>query len=462
MAERHPDTEQWSRLIAGEVQSREATRLAWHLRHCEACQQGVAALADGERLLSSLLGSEPAPEVPAAAEAPEYDDIITRTYDALLRREADLERDRSLAPLLFEDLMRHPLGRQKVLVLNTTRYRSWGLIEMLLARTASAWFEAPVEALEHAEVALLLAESLDSLDYGEGLLNDLMARCWVYLGNSRRIASDFRGAEEAFAKADALLAIGTDDPLERGNFLRIHASLLRDQRRWAECRATLEKAVAIYQKVGDPHLAGKTLLSFAALQVEEGEADELVATLREAQSLIEPGREPHLEFGIQYNLITALVNAERFIEARTVLAKSRDLLTRQATDSDRRRLLWLQGVVARGLGQLESAEAYLLRAREQYAGLGLSADAALVSLDLAMVFLQQGKSAEVRRIAQEVLPIFQTLEIEREALAAVLIFREAADAERLTLGILREVSRRLAGAREQGISEERRESLGSQ
>ncbi len=462
MAERHPDLELWSRLIAGDVQGREAARLAWHLRGCEGCQESVAALPDGEKILSSVLGSQPVSEIPAAPETPEYDDIITRTYDALLRREADLERDRSRAPLLFEELMRHPLGRQKVLVLNTTRYRSWGLIEMLLARSATAWFEAPVDACDHAEVALLLAKSLDPADYGEGLLNDLMARCWVHLGNSRRICSNLREAEEAFARADALLATGTDDPLERANFLRIHASLLRDQRRWAECRATLEKAVAIYHKVGDPHLAGKTLLSFAALQLEQGEADELVATLREAQSLIEPGREPHLEFGIQYNLIRALVNAERFIEARSVLAKNRDLLARQATDSDHRRLLWLQGVIARGLGQLGPAEAYLLRAREQYAALGLSADAALVSLDLAMVFLQQGKSAEVKRLAQESLPIFQSLEIEREALAAVLIFREAAEAERLTLGILREVSRRLADNREPGTSEERRESLGSQ
>jgi hypothetical protein len=53
----------------------------------------------------------------------------------------------------------------------------------------------------------------------------------------------------------------------------------------------------------------------------------------------------------------------------------------------------------------------------------------------------------VKRLAEEMIPIFQAADVHREALAALLLFQEAARHETLTLKLAREVARYLKAAR---------------
>jgi hypothetical protein len=56
----------------------------------------------------------------------------------------------------------------------------------------------------------------------------------------------------------------------------------------------------------------------------------------------------------------------------------------------------------------------------------------MVSLDLALVYMKQGRVSDVRKIAEEMHPVFESQEVHREALAALLLFQQAAREERLT------------------------------
>jgi hypothetical protein len=57
-------------------------------------------------------------------------------------------------------------------------------------------------------------------------------------------------------------------------------------------------------------------------------------------------------------------------------------------------------------------------------------DAALVTLDLAALYFQLGRHADLRRVAEEMLPTFSSLALHREALAALAFLRTALEAER--------------------------------
>ena len=74
-------------------------------------------------------------------------------------------------------------------------------------------------------------------------------------------------------------------------------------------------------------------------------------------------------------------------------------------------------------------------------------DAAQVSLDLAALYLRQGRSEETRLLATELIPIFQSRDIYREALAAVIVFQQAAAMEQLTAGLVEEIAAYLEKAR---------------
>jgi hypothetical protein len=66
---------------------------------------------------------------------------------------------------------------------------------------------------------------------------------------------------------------------------------------------------------------------------------------------------------------------------------------------------------------------------------------------LAALHAEQGKTAEVRELAREMVKIFKAQEIYREALAAALLFRRAAVRERATPRLAREIAAFLEKAR---------------
>jgi hypothetical protein len=71
----------------------------------------------------------------------------------------------------------------------------------------------------------------------------------------------------------------------------------------------------------------------------------------------------------------------------------------------------------------------------------------LVSLELSRLYATQGRTEEVKSLARHMVPIFQSQEIHREALAALLIFREAAEKERVTAEFARDILLYLRKAR---------------
>jgi hypothetical protein len=79
-------------------------------------------------------------------------------------------------------------------------------------------------------------------------------------------------------------------------------------------------------------------------------------------------------------------------------------------------------------------------AHKKFLADGNAFDAALAALDLVISYLEQGKTAEVRPLADEMVIVFRDLGVSREALAALLLFQEAARRETATADLAREIA----------------------
>jgi hypothetical protein len=99
------------------------------------------------------------------------------------------------------------------------------------------------------------------------------------------------------------------------------------------------------------------------------------------------------------------------------------------------------------LGKREEAVALFQQVRSGFNSRGLSYDTALVSLELAAIYLEQGCTAEVRSLAQEVVRIFQAQQVHREALAGIKLFQEAAEKSTASVELVRRVLHDLYRAR---------------
>jgi tetratricopeptide (TPR) repeat protein len=235
--------------------------------------------------------------------------------------------------------------------------------------------------------------------------------------------------------------------------LDLKAPLRTAQRRFAEALELLDAAVGLFLhgEHRDPHLAGRSLISKAFLLTEMGDTDSAFQALKKADGLINPDREPRLRLCIHHNLADNLSKAGRHREAAALLPALKALAATHGSAQDWLRLDWVEGRVAAGLGDYEQARLLLGQVRQTFLDDGNAFEAALAALDLAVSLLKEGKNTEVQKLADEMVTVFRAAEVPREALAAALLFQEAARHETATAALAQEVAASLNRAR--GVEE---------
>lgn len=411
-----------------------------HLAECRRCRERILFLVDRTTASPRTEGMADILPWPTALDVVNYGPAIEAAERSLRVHAHALAIERAEAPRRVVELLEHPPERREMLMRNHPRFQTWGLLEKVIERVREETFETPREAMDLARLALALADCLDTDYYGLERIEDLRGRTCGYLGNARRVASDHPGAGEAFDKALRHLRKGTGDPLERALLLDLKSSLLRDQRRFNDATHLLMRALRVYRDVGETHRAGRILVKLSTLHEHAGTPERAIPLLHEALSLIDTGREPRLLLNAQHNLITTLAEAGRFMEAHGLFMQARPVYARfpDAWTQNRRR--WVEGKITYGLGQAREAEAHLTAARQGFLAEDAAFDTALVSLDLASLYAAQGRTAELRETAEEVLAIFAANQIHREALAALSYLCQAAAAEQASLEVVARVA----------------------
>jgi len=79
----------------------------------------------------------------------------------------------------------------------------------------------------------------------------------------------------------------------------------------------------------------------------------------------------------------------------------------------------------------------LSRARAELAAVPLRYDEALVSMELAGLYLEQGRTADVKELVLEMEPVFRDQGVHEEAQKALALFRRAVEMETVTLELVR-------------------------
>ncbi|HEV8577791.1 MAG TPA: hypothetical protein VGX68_01815 [Thermoanaerobaculia bacterium] len=437
MLDRHPDNELLERFLCGDLTEEGSRALQRHLSLCAGCE---------ERLIALL------PEPAGSCDGLEDDEDLLRRLLADRRGEISsrvqrLTAERTAAAALWRELEPFEPVRRRSLVAGNFRFQSWGFFELLIERSYQAVLEDAREAEELLRLALDVAEQLDPGEHGPEAVAAAKARAWTHLGNTLRVLSEFRLAETAFQTAELHLARSWLDPLDEALLLEFKAPLRRAQRRFGEALELIEDAIAIYRQVNEPHLQGRAWMVKGLTLRYQGDVEAAASCFRTALSLLDGLQEPRLLALCEGNLIGCLQDTGRSAEAAALMPEAWRRMNEAGKRTDRLRLRWTEGKVAASLGRPAEAEAAFLEVRQAFLADSLGFDAALISLDLATLYLQDGRSEETKRLAAEILPVFQSREVYREAAAALIVFQRAAEMEQLTLGLVDEVAAYLREAR---------------
>lgn len=305
-----------------------------------------------------------------------------------------------------------------------------------------SWKQRLVDPDSSEAFARLSLEVLDSVQSGmPRLLEDFRARAWASIGNARRIQSDFQDAEEALKRAQVHLRSGSRDPLEEALVEHCFGRLQQDQRRFREAIPRLQRAARRYQQVGDLQSQLHVLITLGCTYRESGEPGKGLEILRRAEKL-QPEGHPSLVY-VRHNQIDCLIDLSRFQEAANLLDESRPLYTLASEPLLRLRLPWIEGRIAMHTHRLDEAEHLFQEVRQGFVKHSIAFDAAQVSLELAEIYVQQGRNQELKELAEEMVTVFRSRNVERETLAALLMLQHAAAADRASLSVIRDIAARL-------------------
>lgn len=272
------------------------------------------------------------------------------------------------------------------------------------------------------------------------MIRDLQARAQGELANAFRTSGDPVRAEAALMRAFDRRSEGSGDPLLLARLAELAASISCSRRNFPEAFRLLDLARALYIRYGDAHDAGRMLVLKGLYFGRANEPERALEFLASALATIDVQRDPRLVFQTLHNLLLFRVELGCFQEAQAQLSTMRRLYERYAGRIDQVKLTWVEGRIAAGLGRMRKAEEFYLRAREEFDAIGLGYRAALISLDLAGLRLEQGRTAEVRRLVEDMVATFRAVGVGREAIAALLMLREAALQDRTSMELLRSVA----------------------
>jgi tetratricopeptide (TPR) repeat protein len=326
------------------------------------------------------------------------------------------------------------------LVETSRDFQHRGLAELLCHESADAASDRADRALALARLACRVAE----LAPGVGLEKDrLVGYTRLYMSNAVRVSGDLPGAREEFLRGFRLWEAGAGSlcALAEWRVLDLEASLLRDEREFDAALRLLDQALEMA-----PEHAGRLLLSLAFVLEQKGEGEQAIAELRRAKPLIAREREPRHFLILRFNLATSLCLLDQCEEAEGMLPEIQALAVDLNLELHNLRVRWLTGRVAAGRGRLEEADAALDEVRKEFTTRKSAWDSSLVTLELALVRLRQNRTAEVKHLAEELIWVFTAQRIHQEALAALTLFREAAERDAATVDLTDKIVRYLRKA----------------
>jgi len=409
-------------------------------------RQVVAHLMAGcvqcRRVIEPLAVAMFRPGSPAAATADDavYAGPVAAALATARARMKSLEHERKEARIKMTRLLcGGPLDGDS-LYADEPGFWTWGLCEALLETSWDLRESDPAGMLRLAELAVEAAERLQPEACGAATLSDLRAQAWAGLANACRVSDRLPLAETAMARATAARREGTGSPLLRARLAELSASLHCDRRQFPAAFGLLDLAYRLYRRHGDLHDAGRALITKGLHTGYTGDPEEGIRLITRGLRRVERARDPRLVFQGLHNVLLFRVELGEFRVARRQLWEMRPLYSRHADRIAQIKLRWIEGKICVGLGDFDHAERALRQAKEAFEGEGLIYDGAIVSFDLASVWLRQGKTSEVHRLAGEMLDTFRARSIAREALASLLMLRDAAGRNEATLDLIERVA----------------------
>lgn len=423
------------------------------LSSCPHCREEWERLQESRPEVRALLSRVEAPRRPAAPEdpAPERARYATAFSAAARQLEEDaraLRKDRRRARRQLRLLLDTPPDERHDRIFSArTRFRSRAFAEILLQEARQQVRNAPGEAENLASLVPVVLHWTPGA-HGTPWAAALEAQSRAHVANALRVTGDLPTADRHFAELRRdLAATPIEDAEANAEIASLEASLRIDQRRFKEAGELLDLAKLLYEHADLDVGQARVLIQRANVYRHLSDPSAALDCLNQASSILEVDEQAFLYLCAITSQALCLTALDRHQEAWELLEANMGAYENSDEPWVPVSLRDLQGRILTGLGRYAEAEESYISCCEGALILGRHYDAALACLDLAEVYLQQGRSSEVTEMAAGLVSAFRARNVSREALAALIMLQQAASEERVTHQVLKGIRRRVLKAR---------------
>jgi tetratricopeptide (TPR) repeat protein len=405
------------------------------------------ALVEGKHPASH----QPEQDMDQVSRALDDERSFTELVQAALSRTSRVAEERTAAPVLLAELLALPTVERETAVVVDPRYQTYALASYTLDRCEKAVTYDPALARDLARLARVIAMQADPLTCGgSAALADLEAYALALEGNALRVTGDLREGFGTFMEARQVQERGGADPDLGARVDWLEASLRRDLRQFGAALHLLDRAGKVFRALKDSNQMARTIINRANVYIVQGDFAQAATTL---EGVLDFSCEPNLALVARHNLIDILAKSGRAVEASRLFEDSRDLYLQFTDPLTTARRLWVEGIIARELGEdLELAETRLTQAIDRLTTSGYGLDAAVAGLDLVTVYAARGESAKVLGTASHLVQLFEARNVQPEALAALTMVYRAAQKESVSLALIAQVTELVRASQVMGRS----------
>lgn len=429
--------EVWQALEEGRVSAEEVDQMVLDhlLGLCSTCEREFRAFERGQR-------------------RSRYDELFARTLDWAAARETETVARANRAKSDLQTLLATPEDRRLERICRArTRFGGVHLADRLLEKSWECLPANPQGALHWATLAEAVVERCR-----EPHALEARVLSQAYRANALRILTRFDEAWRGFNLARYYLS-REGAPNEQGEVevvtdLAIYAKVdwlegafFRTIRDFTQAEFLLSRAALFFGLLDEGELQTKVLVTLGELHRVRGDVDEAIRTIGIVLERIDSAEQPVLYFNCRFNYALYLTDAELYGMAQEEAEKLAELAPHYADEPLRIRLLVLDGRIAFGLGDYFAAERAFSAARARLIEAGNGLDAAIASVELALLYRATNRYGDLQRISAEMGLIFGAADLHSEAAAALILFQEAVREESVSAAFLQELRLYLEHAR---------------
>jgi len=384
---RSPET--WQRGVRGELPAHQVRELVAHLRAC--CP---AAFPDADPSTAEDAGHPPIP----------------------------VEQD--VAEQLWTLLSHLTYGAQREVV-QLYAFASRAFFDLLMGKSREDGRRDRQRDVEIAELAVLSVETSTAM-LGEQAY-EMKVEGLAWLGNARRLALDFSGADadlkEALSVIDAHKELQAS--LADGVAHFMLGNLRLSQQDYAAGASRFDYALMVFEARGSLDWQIRCRQHRATVAVYGTGPAMAVSQFAEILPLLVKANDENHTFQARYNLANCLSRAARYEEAAAELRRLRKIASLEAHPLWAWHVTWAEGNIDQGLSRFSDAREKYAAASAGFEAAGAILYAALVKLDMAILASETSEASEVVEVVTSILPFFESLNLCTETVAGLRLLAEA-------------------------------------